>query len=182
MSSKPPQPTSVALAVPRGGGAAERDGGVNLIILGAAVGEIGCGAERYAADRRHLLAHLVAEQTEISSNTSVVGFEYERIGNAKFLRRLGIVEQELIEVVITAVKGSQRIVGSKGNESRSLPAPLYFVLCIGYTLFQLAAVLSPLLPAHVLYLQPSHLEVEGVLTLQHGGFSDWSCHNKYVFE
>ena len=34
-----------------GDGAAERDGGVRLIVLGTAVGEIGCGAERYAAGR-----------------------------------------------------------------------------------------------------------------------------------
>ena len=41
-------------------------------------------------------------------------------------------------------------------------------------------VLGPLLLAHVFYLQPSHLEVEGVLALQHGSLSDWSCHNVYT--
>ena len=51
------------------------------------------------ATANHLvLAHLVAEQTEISGNTSIVCFKDERIGNAKFLRRLGIVEQEPVEV------------------------------------------------------------------------------------
>ena len=39
----------------RGDIAAERDGGVRLIVFVTAVGEIGCGAERYAAGRRHLI-------------------------------------------------------------------------------------------------------------------------------
>ena len=39
----------------RGDGAAERDSGVWLIVSGSVVGEIGCGAERNAAGRRHLI-------------------------------------------------------------------------------------------------------------------------------
>ena len=119
----------------------------------------------------------VVQQTEISGNTSFV-FKNERIGNAKFLRVLGIVEQEPVEVIVATVKGGERIVGRKGNELHSLPAPLNM---FGNLLLELPASLGTLLRCPVLHLQPSHLEVEGILTLQHGGFSDWSCHDKYVF-
>ena len=53
-----------------------------------------------------VLAHLVAEQAEIGCNTSIVCFEDERIGNAKFLRRLGIVKQELVKVFNTILSCS----------------------------------------------------------------------------
>jgi len=127
------------------------------------------GAHLLPTAANHLvLAHLVAEQAKVSGNTSIVGFEDERIGNTKFfaeqsgraerLRGLGIVEQELVEVIVAAVKGGQRIVGSKGNEFHSLPAPFNFNGGISDFLVQLAAVLGPLLLAHVLHLQSSHLE------------------------
>ena len=50
--------------------------------------------------------------------------------------------------------------------------------CIAF--FNLSKVIGSLLLTHVLHLQPSHLEVEGILTFQHGSLSDWSCHNVYT--
>ncbi len=79
-----------------------------------------------AAANHFILAYLVTEQTEISSNTSIVCFKDERIGNAKFLRRLCIVKQELIKVFVAAVKAGQRIIWSKGNESHTITSTILF--------------------------------------------------------
>ena len=46
-------------------------------------------------------------------------FKDERIGNAKFLRMLCIVELEPVEVIVAAVKSDERIIGRKGNELHS---------------------------------------------------------------
>ena len=82
-----------------------------------------------AAANHFALAYLVVQQTEVGSNASIVGFEDESIGNAKFLRRLCIVEQELlVEVAVTAIKGGQRIVWSKGNESHRFTNTIQFLL------------------------------------------------------
>ena len=65
---------------------------------------------------------------------------------------------------------------------RGLPAPLNMFTGLSHLFLELPASLGSLFRSSILHLQPSHLEVEGILALQHGGFSDRSCHNKYVFE
>ena len=72
------------------------------------------------------LANLVVQQAEISHNTSIVSFKDERVGNAKLLRRLGIVKQELVKVFVAAVKGNERIVRSKGYESHTITNTIQF--------------------------------------------------------
>ena len=53
---------------------------------------------------------------------------------------------------------------------------------LGNLLLELPASLGTFLWCPVLHLQPSHLEIESIFALQHGGLSDGSCHNKYVFK
>ena len=153
------------------------DSGVTTKLL--ALGKVRANLFPAAADD-FILAHLVVENTEIGGNTSIV-LQNERIGYTKFERRLRILEQEIVELLVSAIEVSQLIVGCQADKVHGSDANSDVLLCLGHLRLKLAAVLGPLLLAHVLYLQPSHLEVEGILAFQHGGFSDWSCHNKYVF-
>ena len=154
------------------------DSGVTTKLL--ALGKVRANLFPAAADD-FILAHLVVENTEIGGNTSIV-LQNERIGYTKFERRLRILEQEIVELLVSAIEVSQLIVGCQADKVHGSDANCDVLLCLGHLRLKLAAVLGPLLLAHVLYLQPSHLEVEGILAFQHGGFSDRSCHNKDVFK
>ncbi len=154
------------------------DGGVTTKLL--ALWKVRANLLPTAANN-FILAHLVVENTEISSNTSIV-LQDERIGYKKFERRFRILEQEIVELIVSAIKVGQLIVGCQADKIHGSNANSDVLFCLGYLFLKLPASFGTLLRTSVLHLQPSHLEVEGIFALQHGGFSDWSCHNKYVFE
>ena len=81
------------------------------------------------------------------------------------------------ELLVSTVEVGQLIVRSQTNKIHGSDANVDVLFCLSHLRLKLAAVLGPLLLAHMFHLQPSHFEVEGVLALQHVGFSDWSCHN-----
>ena len=74
------------------------------------------------------------------------------------------------------------IAGSQFYQVHTLPMEIDVRLSTSIAFLHFLEVLGSLFLAHVLHLQPSHLEVEGILALQHGSFSDWSCHDKQVFK
>ena len=133
-----------------------------------------------SATRYFITADAVVQQTEISSNTSIV-FKDERIGDAQFLCLLGIIEQKFVQVAVSTVKWSQFIVRSQRNKLHKLPAPFNMLFCLCHCLLKLSASLGTLLRSSVLNLQPSPLEVEGIFALQYGGLSNRSCHNQCAF-
>ena len=96
-------------------------------------------------------------------------------------RKIGIAEKKFIQVVVTTIKCGQLIVGGQWNKFHRLPAPSDMFVCLGYALLKLPTSLSSLLWRSVLHFQPSHLKVEGVLSLQHRGLSNRSCHSRKHF-
>lgn len=69
-----------------------------------------------SATRYLITADAVVQQTEISSNTSIV-FKDERIGDAQLLCLLGIIEQEFVQVAVSTVKASHIIIGSQEEQA-----------------------------------------------------------------
>ena len=153
------------------------DSGVTAELL--ALGKVRANLLPSAAN--HLvLAHFVVENTEISRNTPIV-LQDERIGYAQFERRLCVLEQEIVQLLVSAVEVGQLILGCQANKIHKSDANVDVLLCLGHLFLELPASLGTLFRSSILHLQPSHLEVKGILALQHGGFSDRSCHDKYVF-
>ena len=127
-----------------------------------------------------IFTDLVVQQTKIGSNTSIV-FQDIRIGNMELKRRFGILEKEIIKVLITAIESCQLIIGSQSYQFHRLNADVNVTTKPFVAFLNFLPIISTLFRAHVFHLEPVHFEIVCVLTLQYGGFSDWSCHNLSPF-
>ena len=127
-----------------------------------------------------LAANFIIQKAKIGNNTSIV-FKNERIGYTQFLRLLCILKQELVQVVISAVKSGKNVVLSEADEIHRLEANINQFVSLSQLFHKLPMRFCTLFGSSVFYHRSSPLEVEGIFTLQNGRFSNRSCHDAFPF-